>query len=437
MNTKYFLLSILLISLKPLFAQKPLLLNADDCCKMAIESSRDIANCELAKRQAEIDVKIADISRLPNIQGTAMGMYMLPDMDMMGMKVQMHGAYMAGLQITQPIYAGGKITAGRRLAGIGKEVAAEQLRMERMDVMADALKSYWTYIAVLDKVKLTKKYNSMIDSIYGQTSIAVEVGMATENDLLRISTKRSEINYQMKKAESGAELCRLALCKAIGVDFDSLIIPADTMPHYTNIGNLSTDISSRPEVALLRHKVRASEQQVKMVLGDFLPTVGLSLGYNWFGNIKMKGYADVGNGVTVPYTSKFNDNMGMAMLAVQIPIFHWGEGSKKVRKAKIDVQRSQLELEENSQLLELQARQAAMNVEDGWNLIKSAEVSMSQASENLRVMTNRYDEGMSTLTDLLDAQNQWQKAYSDMIEASTQYQIYRIEWLRAIGRLGE
>ncbi|MDE5869995.1 MAG: TolC family protein, partial [Muribaculaceae bacterium] len=393
MNTKYFLLSILLISLKPLFAQKPLLLNADDCCKMAIESSRDIANCELAKRQAEIDVKIADISRLPNIQGTAMGMYMLPDMDMMGMKVQMHGAYMAGLQITQPIYAGGKITAGRRLAGIGKEVAAEQLRMERMDVMADALKSYWTYIAVLDKVKLTKKYNSMIDSIYGQTSIAVEVGMATENDLLRISTKRSEINYQMKKAESGAELCRLALCKAIGVDFDSLIIPADTMPHYTNIGNLSTDISSRPEVALLRHKVRASEQQVKMVLGDFLPTVGLSLGYNWFGNIKMKGYADVGNGVTVPYTSKFNDNMGMAMLAVQIPIFHWGEGSKKVRKAKIDVQRSQLELEENSQLLELQARQAAMNVEDGWNLIKSAEVSMSQASENLRVMTNRYDEG--------------------------------------------
>ncbi|MDE6297278.1 MAG: TolC family protein, partial [Muribaculaceae bacterium] len=390
MNTKYFLLSILLISLKPLFAQKPLLLNADDCCKMAIESSRDIANCELAKRQAEIDVKIADISRLPNIQGTAMGMYMLPDMDMMGMKVQMHGAYMAGLQITQPIYAGGKITAGRRLAGIGKEVAAEQLRMERMDVMADALKSYWTYIAVLDKVKLTKKYNSMIDSIYGQTSIAVEVGMATENDLLRISTKRSEINYQMKKAESGAELCRLALCKAIGVDFDSLIIPADTMPHYTNIGNLSTDISSRPEVALLRHKVRASEQQVKMVLGDFLPTVGLSLGYNWFGNIKMKGYADVGNGVTVPYTSKFNDNMGMAMLAVQIPIFHWGEGSKKVRKAKIDVQRSQLELEENSQLLELQARQAAMNVEDGWNLIKSAEVSMSQASENLRVMTNRY-----------------------------------------------
>ncbi|MDE6681972.1 MAG: TolC family protein, partial [Muribaculaceae bacterium] len=156
-----------------------------------------------------------------------------------------------------------------------------------------------------------------------------------------------------------------------------------------------------------------------------------------YGNIKMKGYADVGNGMMIPYTTKMQDNFGMAMLAVQIPIFHWGEGAKKVRRAKLEVERSQLELEENSELLELQARQAAMNLEDGLTLIKTAETALNQAVENLRVMQERYDTGMSNLTDLMDAQNQWQQAHSDMIEASTQYQIYRIEWLRSIGKLGE
>lgn len=437
MKVKYIAGLLLVLGVQSLCGQSRISLSANDCCRMAVENSRKLAESQLALRQAELDVKVADISRLPNVQGMATGMYLAPDMEMMGMKVEMRGAYMAGLQITQPIYAGGKITAGRRLARIGRQASAEQLRLNRMDVMAETLKSYWMYVAVLDKVKLTKSYTAMIDTIFTQTVVAVEVGMATENDLLRISAKKSEIEYQMKKAENGAELCRLALCNAIGVDFSSMIVPADSMPECSYDPSPSVDISSRPELALLRHKVEASRQQVKMTLGDFLPTVGLSLGYNWYGNIKMKGVADVGNGIMVPFTNKLQNNFGMAMLALQVPIFHWGEGAKKVKKAKLEVERSQLELEDNSKLLELQARQAAMNLEDGWSLIETAEIALSQARENLRVMQDRYDEGMANLTDLMDAQNQWQKASSDRIEASTQYQIYKVEWLRATGKLGE
>ena len=156
MKTKYILIILLALGVNYLYGQSTMHLSADDIHRIDLEKSRKITQNKLAARQAELDVKIADISRLPNVQGMASGMYMVPDMEMLGMKVEMRGAYMAGLQITQPIYAGGKITAGRRLARIGKDVASEQLRMQRMDVMADALKSYWMYGAVLDKVKLTK-----------------------------------------------------------------------------------------------------------------------------------------------------------------------------------------------------------------------------------------------------------------------------------------
>lgn len=416
-------------------AAQEIRISAEECRRMAEEASSQLKRADLAVRQAEYDRRIANVQRLPKLEATAMGIYMYPDMDMMGMKSQMHGAYLAGLQLTQPIYAGGKITAGRRLARVGQRVAEEQARMDRMDVALNALQSYWTYIAVLDKVRLAERYHAMIDTVYAQTAVAVEAGMASDNDLLRISAKRSEIVYQGKKARNGAELCRLALCNAIGADFSATIIPTDTLAACAPQGSLVPDISARPELSLLECQLEASRHQVKMALGDFLPTVGLSLGYNWYGNIKMKGMTDIGGGTMVPYTMDMKDNLGMAMLAVQVPLFHWGEGAKKVRKAKLEVERSALELEDKSKLLELDARQAALNLEDGWELIQSATVSLEQAVENLRVMQNRYDASMATLTDLLDAQNQWHQAQSDMIEAKTQYRINEAEWLRATGRL--
>lgn len=433
---RYFLTIFTLFTFISVNGAEVLYLSADSCRMMAEDSSRELKSAKLAERQAEYDKKVADISRLPKVEASAMGMYMFPDMDMMEMQTQMHGAYLAGLQITQPIYAGGKITAGRRLARVGKRVAAEQARLTRMDVASQAMHSYWTYIAVLDKVKLASRYHAMIDTLYEQTSVAVDAGMATANDLLRISAKRAEIIYQEKKAQNGAELCRMALCNAIGVDFTTGIVPTDSLATLEYMQDTSdTDITRRPEYSLLECGVEASRHQVKLTLGDYLPKVGLSLGYNWYGNIKMKGMTDAGGGNMVPYTMKMDDNIGMAMLAVQIPIFQWGESVKKVRKARIEVERSVLELDDKSRLLELEVRQASMNLADGWQLIQSAKVSLSQAEENLRVMENRYEASMASLTDLLDAQNQWQQAHSDMIEANTQYHIYQVDWLRATGRL--
>ena len=76
-------------------------------------------------------------------------------------------------------------------------------------------------------------------------------------------------------------------------------------------------------------------------------------------------------------------------------------------------------------------------MQDGYRLIDVATIAFRQAEENLRVMRNRYAASMSPLTDLLNAQSQWQEASSNLIEAQTQYKIYETEYLRAAGRLEE
>ena len=416
-------------------AQQPMKLSMEQCRDMALTTSEELKQADNRLRQAELDDKIAATARLPKIEGSATGAYVLPDIEMTGMELAMRGTYMAGLTLTQPIYTGGKISAGRQMARLGRQIADQQLRMTRMDVLVDADNAYWSYIAVRRKVCMLESYSTQMDTIYKQTSSAVAAGMAIENDLLRIEAKRTEIEYQLQRARNGADLCRMALCNVIGTPLDTAIEPTDTTFNIESPTAMSLDIARRPEVGLLEKQIDVNMQRIRDARSEMLPTVGLSAGYSYYGNIKLKGFADMGNGTTVPYTQEFRDGIGIAMLAVKIPIFHWGESRKKLHKARYELDNSQLELQRNMRLMSIEAQQAVQNVEDGYRMIHTAESGLRQAEENLRVMRNRYAAAMSPLTDLLDAQSQWQQAQSNLIEAQTQYMIYRTDYLRATGQL--
>lgn len=324
---------------------------------------------------------------------------------------------------------------GNRLARIGEEVASAQYRMTRMDAVVEADNAYWTYLAVGRKVRMLESYHAQMDTLHRQTEAALASGMATENDLLRIEAKHTEIQYQLQKARNGANLCRMSLCQIIGADFNTEIEVIDTAFVIVEPERLVPDINLRPELHLLEHQIAAGKEQIRMARADMLPTIGLLANYSYYGNIKLNGMADAGDGTMTPYSQEIRDGMGIVMLSVNIPIFHWGENRKKVRKAQYELRNAELDLQKNTQLLTIEVQQAIQNMQDGYKLIHTAEKGLQQADENLRVMRSRYAASMAPLTDLLDAQSQWQQAESNLIEAQTQYKIYETEYLRATGTL--
>ena len=431
----YMAIGAVLLTVTAVRAQQLLPLSLSECRERALAHSEELQQADNRLEQARLDRRIASTASLPKIEGSATGTYVVPDIDMMGMELRMRGTYMAGLTLTQPIYTGGKISAARRMARIGEEVAGEQRRMTRMEVLVEADNAYWTLVAVEGKVRMLESYVAQMDTLYVQTATAVQAGLAIENDRLRVESKRSEIRYQLQKALNGADLCRMSLCRVIGEGSDVRPVPTDTLFRPSAPGEMTTDLEARPELRMLERQVAVGEQQIRDARSAMLPTAGLSLGYTYYGNIKLNSMVDAGGGNYVPYTQEFRDGLGLAMVAVKVPIFHWGESRKKVRKARFELQNAQLDLQKNTRLMTLEAEQAIRNVEDGYRLIQTAELALQQAEENLRVMRNRYKAQMAPLTDLLDAQSQWQQAASNRIEPQTQYRIYETEYLRATGRL--
>lgn len=138
-------------------AQHILSLTQADCRELALLRNEELQKATNALQQAELDQKIAFSSYLPKFDGMVSGSYMFPDVEMTGMELQIHGMYLAGISMTQPLYAGGKIRAGNKLAQIGRESAAESRRKTRMEVIAEADKAYWNYIAVQQRYVCWKR----------------------------------------------------------------------------------------------------------------------------------------------------------------------------------------------------------------------------------------------------------------------------------------
>lgn len=433
MKFKILLVSLLSISFIYSYALE---LSLKECKEMALNSDEDIKIAQNHLIQSSLDEGVAKAAYLPKIDGMATGLYLTPNSSMGDMmEIQMKGLYLAGLSLTQPIYVGGKIYNANKLAKVGKEVAEEQNQATRMDVLAEAEKSYWMYVAILSKIEMINAYISQVDSIYELTKSSYELGMTTAINMSRIETKRAELSYSLRQAQSGSDLCRMALCRVIGVDDATEIIPTENLNDTLIFPDGFSGISSSPELHLAQKNIDAKKYDMKMVLGDYLPTIGLQLGWNAFGNLKMKNMVQGPDGNFYPYTSTMDYKGFVGAISLSVPIFHWGEGYRKVKKAKIEVQNAELSYEKNRKLLELQAHQTYNNYTDGLELIKSASKAFEEAQQNLEMMQSQYELGLMTMTDLLEAQSQWHTSYSNLIEAKTQYKINRVDYLRVVGLL--
>jgi len=409
-------------------------LSLQQCREMALQHDEQLKVMNNRQLQAEIDKEVAFINYLPTIDGSVMSLYQLGNNESMGMKIIMHGMYTAGLTLQQTIYAGGRIHAGNDLAKIGREVAMENQRKTRQEVLVGVDNAYWSLVAVLQKVEMLESYRTYMESLYNKVKVSVDAEMSMGNELLRIEAKKSEVEYNLQKAKTGVELCSAMLANTIGLGIDVEVMPADKEITVTAPENMDEDISALPEVSLMNYDIAAKEKQVKVTRGEYLPSLVGMATYTKMGNLKMEGSKEI-DGKMTPYLQEITNDSKMLGVMLSIPISGWGQGSRKIKRAKLDVVNAQLEREQNIRLLTIQARNAVKNVQNGYLQVQTAEKGSRQNDENLRVMNEHYDASMVTLTDLLDAQSQWQQAQSNLIEAKTQYRIYQTEYLKAVGRL--
>ncbi|NPA36243.1 MAG: TolC family protein [Chlorobi bacterium] len=345
----------------------------------------------------------------------------MPDVNM---DISMNGVGIAGLTLEQPVYMGGKIRTASDMAKTGEALADENIRFNRAKVLSETDAAYWQYVRVKEKLEVAVKYRSLLEQLVKQLSDAYSTGMISRNDLLKAEVKKNEAGLMVQKAENGLELARMNLCRVTGLPYQTDIVVNDTLPVVPSAEVLTAqeNIDNRPEYKMLEKNIELKEKEIKLVRSDYLPQVGVGASYSYIEGPQLN---DV----------RTSDDAFSAMATVKIPIFGWGEGRNKVNSAKADYEISKLKMEDARELMELELAKARFNLKDAQSRVKMTQLSLKQAEENMRVSKNMYELGEETLTDYLEAQVQWQKAKSELIEAKAELKLSETEYLKAIGKL--
>ena len=320
----------------------------------------------------------------------------------------------------QPVFAGGQIITGNKLAKLGQEVSNLQLSQTEQDVTVTTTQFYWNLVCLKEQVRTIDAAINMLDTIARDVEVAISAGVTLRNDLLQVQLKRNDMVSKRLQLVNGINLSRMVLAQYIGVEFnDSFDIdtPSIEVSGELSHSDHSADLVTLPEYKMLEKVVDVDRLQYRMEMGKNLPTVAVGAGLVCH-NLMDKTQAN-----------------GLVMAQVSIPISGWWGGSHALKRKKIAIEQSQESLIDNAQKLTIRMQKTYDDLSTAYSRLAIARQSVEQASENLRLQSDCYHAGALTMSDLLEAQTSWQEAQSSLTERLTQCKIAEAEYLRATGHL--
>lgn len=401
-------------------------LSLEECREMALENNAKMKNARLDVEEAREGKKEAFTKYFPNV--SAVGTAFKANHGMMDMSVipgllelsMMDDGLLGGVTAIQPVFAGGQIVNGNKLADLALEVSRYQMRQSEDEVALTVERYYWQWISLHEKLRTIEIVESLVGSLYKDVEVAVGAGVTTRNDLLQVQLKKNGVASDRLRVENGLRLSKMVLAQYIGIgedDFEiDFTLPAEVpSPELYRVSHeeaLPTTLSYK----LLEKNVEAARLQQKLKVGQYLPTVGIGAGYMYHDLLDK------------------DRPFGMVFATVAIPISDWWGGSHAIRKQKLQVKAAEYSRQNANELLLVQMRKLWNELEESYKQVKLLEESIATAEENVRLNTDYYKAGTVTLSDLLDAQSLLQQSRDQYTGDYTAYLIKRTEYLQATGR---
>ena len=325
--------------------------------------------------------------------------------------LDIQNVYVGAISVEEPLYVGGKIRAYNKVAAYARELAETQLNGEDQKVLVTVDEAYWQIVSIANKLRLTDRYVELLRQMDKNVEIMKQEGVATASDQLSVRVKLNEAEMSQIKAQNGLALSKMLLCQLCGMPLDSEIMLKDEMNETLEIPVDEVTYTeeelyeNRPELKSLQLAVNMYDLKSKIVRADYLPTVALMGNYLVTNPSAHDGLA--------------NDFHGMWNVGVvaKIPVFHFGEGLNKYRRAKSDKIMTQYQLEDARGKVSLQANQYEKKIAEADSRLEMALKNMENAEENLRIANIGFQEGVVESSLVLAAQTAWLKAHSEEIDA--------------------
>lgn len=401
-------------------------ITVEDLFRLGIEASLVLQADSLSEMMADEEVRTAKMAGTPDIRIGLKGGYLGQPV------VFLHGLSDAvfpespdwsqnySVELEQPLYQGGRIRgnirsseARRRIAGLVSESDAASVRLSLMGQYLDLFCLYKQEDVIRQNVSESERRLKDIRKMHDE-------GMITRNDVLRSELQLSNDRMLLLQTENSITLASQKLDMLLGLDEDLMIVPDTAALTPVALDGTCGDYllqayGNGPASKIASEQIRLAENELKTARADFLPSVSLYAGNT------------LARPITRTMTDQFNNSWSVG-ISISYPISSLYRNRSSMARLRHNVSLMSNAREQALQEIRTEVRDAWLRHGEALEEARTLELSVMQAEENCRIMSNRYFEQLSILTDLLDADKVRLEAELQLVQARTKviYTYYRL-----------
>jgi outer membrane protein TolC len=324
----------------------------------------------------------------------------------------------------QSVYDNGLRRERIRSAELQQQIAGEQSRQAEMEVIQAVLRAYYTAVLSTENARVAAESVRSAEADLERAQNRLGAGVATDADVLSIRVFLASARERQIHADSGVMLASATLNQAMGVPLDTsygLTTALTAAPSASaDMSAMEADaLAHRPELRGARFGIAVNEAQARAAHAAFLP------------EFFIRGGAEADR---QRFITRGGANW-MASAGLRWNVFNGFSTKARQQAAQHEAERSRAQEHNAESIARLEVRRAAVDLQSVTQRIEVSRFTVEMAQESLRIIRNRYDAGLTTVTELLRAETALLEAQTRELEAVRDQRIAAVAVEAARGTL--
>lgn len=418
------------------FAQKQQSIGLQEAVKMGLEESKQLKLSTLKAEAYQVKVAQFKNSTIPtlslyssytrlsnNIQPFTIT---FPNGQSQALNPQILNQFTNRASLQEVIFAGFRANNTLKSMEYMEKATALDYEKDKVEISNNIISAYLSLQKMKVSLNQLAESQKLLAARLKDIQNWVAAGMALQNDVLKVELAISNLEQTQTEVQTAINIANYNLGMMLGLTADTEIVTSEentikdarSLEIYINLA-----LENRAEVKAADFRQQAAVYNVKVAEGNYFPTV--SVGANYYVNRpNQRGF---------PQQDKFKDTWD-AGISLNWNITNLYNTGKIKEEANVSLRQTEMGKKQLVEGIKMEVNTQYQSYLSALKKIEQCEKAILQATENQRLMKNRYDDKLVTLTDLLEADTQLLQAQINVISAKIDAQSLYYKLMKAIGQ---
>lgn len=416
--------------------QEKLQLSIDEAIQTGLKNSKTLHASLMKVKASEAKIKETGTALLPSLK--FIGAYTrLSEVDPFTINAGPMGTftlapsilnnYSLKLSLQQPVFTGFKLQNSVKIAELTSNATSEEYNRDKSELVYNIKNAYWSLFKAAEMKKVIDENVEQIKAHLKDAQNLMQQGLLTNNDVLKIEVQLSDALFRQSDIKNNVRLAVIGLNNIIGIPLSTATeINSAVELNYTAALNLDELVNkayqNRPELKAADLRIKTSESAVSLAKGGWYPQVSVSGNYNY----------NRPNQRIQPTKDQFDGTWDVT-LGVSFDIWNWNVTGHQTEQAEAQLSQTIDALGSIKDGVTLEVTQNYLNLQQAKEKISISELAAKQAEENLRIISEKFKNGMALSSDVVDADVALLQAKTNYTNSKVDFELAKAKLIKAVG----